>query len=872
MRCPKCLSDNTDTARFCSSCAAPLTRGPEVGFSQTATIREPAKVLAGGSLVSGKYRIVEPIGSGGMGVVYKAEDTRLHRPVALKFLPAELTRDPEARERFVQEARAASLIDHANICAIHEIDETEDGRTFIVMAYYEGESLRERIKRGPLPLQEALDIGIQVAGGLARAHKKGIIHRDIKPANIILTADGVAKIVDFGLAKLGDRLALTRVGTVMGTVAYMSPEQTRGEAVDRRTDLWALGVVLYEMLTGELPFPGGNEQAAVYAILNTCPRPASELNKDVPSEVESILKRALAKDRSQRHHSAAEMVTELEKARAGVPIGRVDIAETTATKENSVAVVNFLNITADSEMDWLSDGIAETVTVDLKKVSSLSVVSREKILGAQKNLAGEKISEEAVIELGRKLGVRWIVWGGFQTLARAIRMTAHFTDVTTGNLAGSAKVDGTMDDIFRLQDEIVTRLMGTLEMEVSDSELRKIEKPETVEVKAYEYYVRGRQLLNQMAQEGLPKAIEYFEKAIDLDPGYALAYSGLGSIHMIKYIAHTHRDDLEKGISYLQTASQHDPDIADPQLWLTYGLARDHRFEEAVRSGRRAVQLEPENPLSHYFLGVAFMLQAAVEYKIENYEPALRHFKINCQLQPNYQPAHMNAAWIFLLHGRYKEAEEALSQAVAVEESGKPAINRFVGALTLMGNFHLRQGQLEEAQSWYRRSLALLEGVDHVYREAFQSLTYCGLGALHFARGRYDEAILEFKRAETLISQHPRSLGIGYFLLRAYLGQAMAYFALGDASESKKHFEKAVSLFRAKRGFDFNWIWEGCDAQVHYDMASYFALLNKKEEAIETLRQAVALGWHDVPAFQADPLFARFRPLPEFAGIMSTLF
>jgi len=806
-----------------------------------------------------------------MGVVYKAQDTRLKRLVALKFLPADLTRDPKATARFVQEAQAASRIDHPNICAIHEIDETADGRTFIVMAYYDGESLREKIERGPLPLQEAIDIGIQAAKGLGQAHKKGIIHRDIKPANIIVTAEGAAKIVDFGLAKLCGRMALTQAGTVMGTAAYMSPEQARGEDVDQRTDIWALGAVLYEMLTGRPPFRGANEQAVLYAILNSSPRPALELNESVPPEVDLVLKKALAKNPSRRHASADEMRTELEKARAEIPAIQADIAQALEPKENSVAVVNFLNISADAEVGWLSDGIAETVTVDLKKTSSLSVVSREKVLQAQKVLAGKKAGEEFVIDLGRELGVRWIVWGGFQKFAKSIRVTAHFTDVATGNIAGSAKVDGTMDDIFRLQDEIVTRLIDTLEIEVPDSALRKIERPETVELEAYEYYTRGRQLVLQMGKEDLPKAMGYFKRALDLDPGYALAYSGLGSILMMQYIARTRREDLEKGISYLQTAIKHDPDIADPYLWLTYGYARDKRFAEAIRSGERAVRLEPDNPLSHYFLGVAFMLQAAIEYTVEDYQHAIRHFNINRRLQPDHEAAHMNAAWIYMLRGLHDEAEEALSQAAAIEESGKPVSLKFVGALTLMGNLRLRRGQLDEALSWYQRSLSLLEGVDHIYREPFKSLTYCGLGTLYFNQGRYDEALHEYQRAEILISRRPRSLGVGYFLLRAYLGQAKALLALGNLAESKMRFEKAAVLFRTKHGFDFNWIWEGCDAQVLYDMAGYFALLNKKPEALGNLRRAVDLGWRDLPALRADKLFAVLRDAPSFAELIEKL-
>ncbi len=257
------------------------------------------------------YKILEKLGEGGMGVVYKAEDTKLKRFVALKFLPPEFSRDSEAKERFIHEAQAASALEHNNICNIHEIDETEQGQLFIVMACYEGESLKQKIKRGPLKLKEVLNIAIQVAQGLAKAHEKGIVHRDIKPANVHITNDGVIKILDFGLAKLGDRSKLTKEGTTLGTVAYMSPEQALGEEVDSRTDIWSFGVVLYEKITGQIPFKGEYEQAMVYSIINENPEPMTALRTGVPMEFERITNKALAKNADERYQSAGDLLVDL---------------------------------------------------------------------------------------------------------------------------------------------------------------------------------------------------------------------------------------------------------------------------------------------------------------------------------------------------------------------------------------------------------------------------------------------------------------------------------------------------------------------------------------------------------------------------------
>jgi eukaryotic-like serine/threonine-protein kinase len=306
VECPKCHSENNDSSRFCSNCAAPLgPAGMEVP-SLTKTLETPVQVMRPGTVIAGKYKILEEIGHGGMGVVYKAEDTRLQRTVALKFLPPELTHIPEIRDRFRQEAKAAAALDHPNICTIYDFDQAED-RAFISMAYIEGQSLRKRIDSGPLELEEALKIAAQVAEGLQEAHGKGIVHRDIKSANIMVTPKGQAKVMDFGLARVAGASLVTQEGTTMGTVSYMSPEQARGEKVDHRTDIWSFGVVLYEMLSGELPFKGEQSQAIVYSILKEKPRPLTGLRPGLPPAIEQVVLKALEKEPDKRYQSFEEI-------------------------------------------------------------------------------------------------------------------------------------------------------------------------------------------------------------------------------------------------------------------------------------------------------------------------------------------------------------------------------------------------------------------------------------------------------------------------------------------------------------------------------------------------------------------------------------
>ncbi len=386
-----------------------------------------------GKIIS-HYKIIEKLGGGGMGVVYKAEDTKLKRLVALKFLPLDLTRDEEAKERFVHEAQAASALDHPNICAIHEIDENEDGRIFICLAYYEGETLKKKVASGQLSVASAIDIAMQTAQGLARAHEAGITHRDIKPANLMITNRGEVKIVDFGLAKLVGRTQLTKAGMTVGTVAYMSPEQTRGTEVDHRTDIWALGVVLYEMISGQLPFKGEYEQAVVYSILNEEPKPLIPTRQDTPMELQGIVTKALAKDRAERYQHVEEILADLKhisRASESRPVGTTKTRRPNRKRVllygsiasflillvvgkiyffyersetiDAIAVLPLANLSGDPNQEYFADGMTEALISDLGQIEALRVISRTSVMqykGGTKPLPaiGRELNVDAVVE------------------------------------------------------------------------------------------------------------------------------------------------------------------------------------------------------------------------------------------------------------------------------------------------------------------------------------------------------------------------------------------------------------------------------------------------------------------------------------------
>ena len=475
------------------------------------------------------YRILEKLGSGGMGDVYKAEDTKLKRTVALKFLPLELTRDEDARKRFVHEARAASALDHANIGYIHEINES-DGHSYIAMAYYKGETLKDKIEQGPLPVDEAIDLAVQIARGLAKAHSKDIVHRDIKPANILLTEDGQVKIVDFGLAKLGGQTKLTKTGMTMGTIAYMSPEQTQGTNVDHRTDIWSLGIVLYEMLTGELPFKGEYEQAVLYSILNEEPEFISKLRSDLPQEIETIVEKALAKKADDRFQTMEEMLGRLQtlgeelkygEQRKRSPILRLGrkqrrnlyraVAVVLAlviafgvylwqggaveATQVSIAVLPLKSFGDATEEDWFTDGMTEAIITDLAKIGGMRVISRASVM----QFKNTNTTLQAIADV---LHVQYVIDGSVMRVGDKIKISAQLLDAHKDEHLWAEVYIEEAANVFVLQGKIAQAVANEVKVKLASQERSLLSTTRQVNPEAHEAYLKGVFHFNKVTPEG----------------------------------------------------------------------------------------------------------------------------------------------------------------------------------------------------------------------------------------------------------------------------------------------------------------------------------------------------------------------------------
>jgi tetratricopeptide (TPR) repeat protein len=703
------------------------------------------------------YKIGERLGAGGMGEVYRGEDTRLGRSVALKFLPASLKSDPESRARLLNEARAASMLRSPNIAVTYDIGE-EAGADFIVMEYVDGELLSSRVARGPLPVREVVEVGLQVADALDEAHARGIVHRDIKSANLMRTERGLIKVLDFGLAKFlpdgsgreGTQAQMTMAGMVVGTVSYMAPEQALGRPVDHRADLFSLGVVLFELLTGRVPFEGGTPTEIIDRILHETPPPASRYTTLVPPALDAIVARALEKDPDFRYQQARELYRDLRQvaddmdAAGPRATNRVTAAVAPGRPENSVAVMTFSNITREPADDWIGTGIAETVSSDLKNIHGLTIIGRARVYDALRNLTtAAHLKDALAIDIGRRLGATWVVVGGYQRIGSMVRITANFVEVATGEVRRTVKVDGGIDNIFALQDKIVFELTQGLNVALKGTEIAGIERQETLSVAAYESYARGMMNLRQATRDSIDRAIAAFQDATHHDPEYARAWAALGGAYGLKGNFLSIPEMVNQAIETERRALAIDPRLADAHQWLGSSLLGLGRTDEAIAEIREALRLDPENGQAYQALARAYWVGKG------DFKSAIPLFERAIALNPEAGYSYLQLSLLLAWDGQLDRAEDVCRRAVELQEqyiSGNLGL-QIVGAHARLGYVHYLKGQYDDALREYDRELAFIGAGDHALRDRTQLELNVKIGTVYLRQGRREEADRHFGRA-----------------------------------------------------------------------------------------------------------------------------
>ena len=570
-----------------------------------------------GEMIS-HYKILEKLGEGGMGVVYKAEDTKLDRFVALKFLPAHLIDDEKALSRLLKEAKAASKINHPNVCTIHTIEEYENTH-FIVMEYVDGETVKNKIKDEPLTINETVEYSVQICKALKAAHDKGITHRDIKSENIMINTDNMVKVMDFGLAKLKDEARLSRTSSTAGTIAYMAPEQIKGDDIDHRADIWAFGVVIFEMLTGKFPFKGEYESAMSYSIVNTDPEPITEFKKDIPFNLEQVIYKSLEKDISSRYQSIQEVLSELKK----IP----SITAKEPEQEKSIIVLPFVNMSPDPDQEYFSDGLTEEIITDLSHINDLLVISRSSAMTF-------KGTNKKIKEIAKEVNVQYVLEGSVRKAGNNLRITAQLIDASTDDHLWAEKYKGTLDDVFDIQEKVSRSIVDALKVKLIPKEDIQITERPINNIAAYECYLKANVEIYKFTEDGLNRGMRYLQNALDIMGDNALLYSGMGyAILNLVNIGVKQEEDLAKSEEIAKKALAIDPEFPKAHAVLGW-IAMWENPRQVIHHFKKALSISPDDEFALQGLAVFYVqIVGGISAAIPVYERLVQidplHFTTN---------------------------------------------------------------------------------------------------------------------------------------------------------------------------------------------------------------------------------------------------
>ncbi|HEB35966.1 hypothetical protein LCGC14_1047810 [marine sediment metagenome] len=868
MKCPKCNFENPADTKFCGECAAPLPSSEEISAPLTETLETPKEELTTGSTFAGRYQIIEELGKGGMGKVYKAQDTDLKEKVAIKLLRPEIAADKKTIERFKNELKFARKIRHQNVCQMYDLNK-EKGAHYITMEYVDGKDLKSMIRMmGQLSSGKTIFIAKQICDGLAEAHRLGVVHRDLKPQNIMVDEEGNARIMDFGIARSLKTKGITAAGVMIGTPEYMSPEQVEGKEVDERSDIYSLGVILYEMVTGRVPFEGDTPFTIGVKHKSEKPQDPKELNTQLPEDLNLVILRCLEKDKEKRYQSAGEVRAELTRIEKGIPTSEIEIPKKKplTSKEitvsfslkklfipalvvvaliiaavviwqilspkqiaslepakPSIAVLPFVDLSPQKDQEYFCDGMTDEIITKLSRFKGWKVIPRTSMMRY-------KNTDKDIKEIGQELDVVTILEGSVRKEKDDIRVNAKLIRIKDSISLWSNSYEKKLESVFAIQSDVAGKIANALQVELSPEEKERLAKKPTENLTAYDYYLRGRQYYVRYRKQDNERAIGLFKKALEFDPDFALAYSGLGDSYGQRTLKFGFPNTwLEASIEASERAIALNSDLSEAYKALGLAYFGKGWSRKSIKANQKAIELNPNNVQATGNMGWTYLWMG-------EFEKAMPWFKKTLALDPTLPYSYYQMGTVYRYLDDYAKAEQWLNKALDLQPDFPEAISGLIMC-------YLAQGEHQQAVEQSQKLLAMAP-------DGFRALNIAGFVELF--SGNYEQAQQYYQKSIEIRSIMENLTNLGY-----------VYWKKGQRDEARKLFSQSLVLCQKQleQGSEFS--------AAPYYIAAVHAIQGNKEEAYKWLKKAIDSGWRNFRLGSRNPLLENLREDEQFKQMMA---